>query len=404
MIFSLNYGVVFGNGDSSDVFEWEVELTEKQEEAYHQAIMTGRAFDEYSELRSLCDDAYRDIEEEVLDGFLASEDEYVLECLGEIEVDPDLLNDLVHSKDKHAIEFLGLDGLSDEELEDWDAELDLEEIPLVKDFEEDFEPMSPFDCGWSLNVWLPEHEATPSDERIEGLLEQKEKQGEKLDDSEEKADYDKDVEQSIKDILLECKDDFSELDEYIKEHADEYEGNLEEFAFRTAVQLGNADYVEDHVSNIDLNDGDGCSTYLYETDDEGIQEILLRHGAFRSWDDYEDCRFAVETVNGDILAFDPDFQAEVYVKYKEKYGLTDEDVKKILAGNSDENEYERDVWEDLLAIGILDIDGEIVFNEKDADGSLDGYLIKDILEELGWELEFEGESWKLETIGVFFIR
>ena len=55
---------------------------------------------------------------------------------------------------------------------------------------------------------------------------------------------------------------------------------------------------------------------MYETDDEEMQEILMNHGAFKSWDDYEDCRFAMETVNGEILAFDSDFQQEVFKKYK----------------------------------------------------------------------------------------
>ena len=32
MTITLNYGVVFGKCDASDVFEWEVELDEKQED------------------------------------------------------------------------------------------------------------------------------------------------------------------------------------------------------------------------------------------------------------------------------------------------------------------------------------------------------------------------------------
>ena len=37
--------------------------------------------------------------------------------------------------------------------EEWDAyDLDEEDIPTIADFKEDFEPESPYDCGWTLNV------------------------------------------------------------------------------------------------------------------------------------------------------------------------------------------------------------------------------------------------------------
>ena len=45
----------------------------------------------------------------------------------------------------------GLTGATDEALEEWDA-YDLDEVPTIKDFKEDFEPYSPYDEGWSLNV------------------------------------------------------------------------------------------------------------------------------------------------------------------------------------------------------------------------------------------------------------
>ena len=33
-----------------------------------------------------------------------------------------------------------------------------------------------------------------------------------------------------------------------------------------------------------------------------------------------------------------------------------------------------------------------------------GYELMELLEDLGWDCEFEGDSWKLETIGVYFIK
>jgi hypothetical protein len=63
----------------------------------------------------------------------------------------DELNDLVKSRDEHALKFFGLENASDEEIDKWDAE-DLNERPYLCDFDEDFESSSPFDSGWDLCV------------------------------------------------------------------------------------------------------------------------------------------------------------------------------------------------------------------------------------------------------------
>ena len=155
MTLTLNYGIVFGKCDSSDVFEWEVELDEEQEAAYRKAIEAGENLEDVPELAALCEEAYAEIEDEELYNLIEAGDEYTLECQGEAPVDPDEINDLVQSGDAHAIAFFGLGNLSQEELEEWDAN-DLDELPLIKDFVEDFTPESPFDNGWTLNVWIPE--------------------------------------------------------------------------------------------------------------------------------------------------------------------------------------------------------------------------------------------------------
>jgi hypothetical protein len=74
-----------------------------------------------------------------------------MECQGEAEMDPDELNDLVAARDPHALEFFGLTDADEEDLEEWDAN-DLDELPLIKDFVEGFEPYSPYDEGWILHV------------------------------------------------------------------------------------------------------------------------------------------------------------------------------------------------------------------------------------------------------------
>ena len=78
-------------------------------------------------------------------------DEYTMECQGEAEVDPNEINDLIADRDPHALAFFGLEDADDDELDEWDAN-DLDDRPLIKDFVEGFEPYSPYDEGWTLNV------------------------------------------------------------------------------------------------------------------------------------------------------------------------------------------------------------------------------------------------------------
>lgn len=212
---------------------------------------------------------------------------------------------------------------------------------------------------------------------------------------------DQTIEAEIKRMLDEAEDDFSELDDFISSYEDSYSGDIADFAFRAAIQSGKTEYVDEHADDFDLNDGDGYSTYLYETDDEEMQEILMNHGAFKSWDDYEDCRFAMETVNGEILAFDSDFQQEVFKKYKETYELSDERIAEIISDGIYDDASGRDVEDDLATMGVSINDDEYTFEDKCGDG---GYELMELLEDLGWDCSFEGDSWKLETIGVYFIK
>lgn len=215
---------------------------------------------------------------------------------------------------------------------------------------------------------------------------------------------DADIEQHITDLFNHYEDD-SEVTEYIDDHEDIYSENIRDFAFREAIRQGVTDYIEEHAEEFDLNDDCGSSSYLHETDDEDIQELLMDLGAFRSWDEYSDCRFAVETVNGSILAFDTEFQQEAFAKYLEINGITEDNVIAML--NEEElaeefdNEHDRYFSEEMEMLGITLEDGAIVLVDRvDSDGG----MLRDLLEELGWECSFEGERWKLETNGVYFIR
>lgn len=154
--------------------------------------------------------------------------------------------------------------------------------------------------------------------------------------------------------------------------------------------------------NIDIY----CS-YLYDTDDPEIRKILRDNGAFRSIDDFEGCRFAMETMNGEIIAFDSEFQWEVFQAYLKEYGLTEEKVIEMLSEGYDVDEDE-DLPEDFdyfyeeefSALGITLKDGKIVLEDMWGNS---GCGTRELLEQLGWDCDFEGDSWKLETIGVYYI-
>lgn len=162
----LNYYVDFGTGDGSDWLDWEVDLTDEEEQAYDKAIADGIPLEDVAELQGALDRAYKEIEEEEIGNYLDQEDEYVMECQGETEVDPDEINDLIADRDPHALEYFGLTDADEDTLDEWDAN-DLDELPLIKDFDENFEPYSPFDDGWTLNVQFVEPDEDFEDEESE---------------------------------------------------------------------------------------------------------------------------------------------------------------------------------------------------------------------------------------------
>lgn len=151
MVVNLQYAVIFGKGDGSDWIDWEIELTAEEEIAYNNAIENGIPLEDVVELEGALSRAREEIESCEIGSFICSGDEYVLEIQGENEMDLDELNELVANRDPHALEFFGLTDASEDELEEWDA-YELDEVPTVYEFVENFEPESPFDCGWELRV------------------------------------------------------------------------------------------------------------------------------------------------------------------------------------------------------------------------------------------------------------
>lgn len=166
------------------------------------------------ELAEVLSAAHKEIEEEEIENLCDAEDEYVLECQGRITVDADRLNELVHNADPYTLEFLGLQDLSPEELEDWDADCDLDELPLICDFDQDFEPCSPFDGCYSLFV-------------------------EFVDPNEDEWLEEEEAEQTIRELFAMMPGDFSLVLEYIEINSGDYgEGELCNLAVRIAEELG----------------------------------------------------------------------------------------------------------------------------------------------------------------------
>lgn len=160
MELSISYGVVFGKCDASDRIDYDtVELSDEEAKAVMLEALTGDWDEilEYPELKETYDNLYSEIEDMEIENNLDMEDEYTMECQGTIPMDEDELNDLVHEKDPHALEFFGLQDADDEEIEEWDAS-DLDEIPTVAEFTPGFEPESPYDCGWDLNLFVDDVE------------------------------------------------------------------------------------------------------------------------------------------------------------------------------------------------------------------------------------------------------
>lgn len=210
----LRYGASFGPGDGSDWFEYEYELTEEQAAAYHLAIKMRKPLDSVDELAGIPDAAYAEIEEQEIENFCDAEDEYVLECQGRIPVDANRLNELVHSADPYTLEYLELQALSPEELEEWDADIDLDELPLICDFDKAFEPRSPFAEGYTLYVEL-------------------------VDPNEDEWLEEKEAEQTIRELFALTPGDFSLVLEYIELNGGDYgEENLCDLAVQIAEELG----------------------------------------------------------------------------------------------------------------------------------------------------------------------
>lgn len=222
----LQYGAVFGKGDGSDWFPWEITLDGAEEAAYLRAKKLWLDPNDCPELQGVLADAYEEIKEQETQAMIDCGDEYAMECTGQMEMDPDELNDLVADRDPHALEFFGLTEADEDELEEWDAH-DLDELPLRCDFEEGFEPYSPFDEGWQLVVQFPR-----PDEMEDAYLEEPE------------------VRETLTELLQAANGDYSVVDDYVSRCSDyvdlDNDLDLQALALEIAASLGLEDYIQSH--------------------------------------------------------------------------------------------------------------------------------------------------------------
>ena len=114
----LNYSVKLGKYDGNDdVFEFEIESSDENlKSAYKRAIMTGTYFEDVPEFKPLCEQAYKEIEQEQIKKLREEgDDAFALKCFAESK--------------------------------------------------------SPFDCGYKITVFFPDDELPiPEDEEIEDYL------------------------------------------------------------------------------------------------------------------------------------------------------------------------------------------------------------------------------------------
>ena len=222
----LQYGAVFGKGDGSDWFPWEITLDGAEEAAYLRAKKLWLDPNECEELQGVLAEVYEEIKEQETQNLIECGDEYAMECTGRVEMDPDALNDLVADRDPHALEFFGLTEADEDELEAWDAH-DLDELPLRCDYEEGFEPYSPFDEGWQLVVQFPR-----PDEMEDAYLEEPE------------------ARETLTELLQAANGDYSVVDDYVSRCSGylpwDSDLDLHALALEIAASLGLEDYVQSH--------------------------------------------------------------------------------------------------------------------------------------------------------------
>lgn len=221
MTIEVEYAIAYGYHDYTDWLSHEITLTPDEDSLFEDSVRLFRNLNDVSGLQDVLARAYQEIKEHVMDFGIMSDSEYVMKCDGSATVDPDEINDCVADRDPRTLEFFGLEGLSEEELDAWDAHS--VDLPTIAEFDEDFEPIDPFDDEWLLEVRFCEIE-----QYAKGL-----------------------TEENARDILTElfhaADGDYSEINDFVKRAAWVFScsnqgASLAELAKAVAAEMDLSDY------------------------------------------------------------------------------------------------------------------------------------------------------------------
>ena len=115
--------------------------------------------------------------------------------------------------------------------------------------------------------------------------------------------------------------------------------------------------------------------------------------------EHADDKFAIESREWKVLSFNSDFRKEVLNRYLAENDISRKSfMAKLRAGKRCRDE---DFVSDMETLGVLLYQGKITFvNMKDKQNMEIQYL----LENLGFRLEFDGETWNFEDEGVYYIN
>lgn len=140
---------------------------------------------------------------------------------------------------------------------------------------------------------------------------------------------------AVEQLLKEDNDTLSEA--LVDRYEDEYE-TLAEETFRMAIRSGCAEYVREHADYFELNDDCYGSSYLSETRDPEIRDILIEAGAVPNPEDYDgDYRFLYQSYMEDGYDLEESLADEIREKVLAELGITAEVFTERFLNNPDED-------------------------------------------------------------------
>lgn len=148
--------------------------------------------------------------------------------------------------------------------------------------------------------------------------------------------------------------------------------------------------IVDYLDSEDLSDALGYS--------DEIDELLFSCGAIRDIEYYSESRFSDDYE--EVYTLEEELVFEAVNKLFKFYGI---DIANTNYIKNTDNELPEQLIASLEILGVESlIDGKIEFNFDSASGTFD---IVDILEELGYDVIYEGTSNRLEgTTGMYYLE